>query len=127
MSSTPSGPGCETSSSIVVSHLHDLVLELGEEKVDNLVLLDGKRVEVDLLHALYLASLDQTAELGNWLPFLLVALCTTTSWSSASTSTATVTTAVTTGSETTARTCAGCTSSTTISHVQFCVMCRELR
>ena len=29
--------------------LHDLVLELGEEEVDNLVLLDGQRVEVAAL------------------------------------------------------------------------------
>jgi hypothetical protein len=70
--------------------LHDLVLELGQEEVDDLVLLDGERVEVavccqskiptsspppvnvHLLHALDLASLYETAELGNGLPFLLL-------------------------------------------------------
>ena len=45
--------------------LHDLILELGEEVVDDLVLLDGEREEVDLLHGLDLAILDETAELGD--------------------------------------------------------------
>ena len=70
--------------------LHDLILELGEEEVDNLVLLDGERVEVavkllvaascdlgescdvHLLHALDLAGLYETTELGDGLPFLLL-------------------------------------------------------
>lgn len=71
--------------------LHDLVLELGKEEVDDLVLLDGERVEVaaqkklvaavcallgdfdvHLLHALDLAGLYETAELGDGLPFLLL-------------------------------------------------------
>ena len=30
--------------------LHDLILELGQEEVDDLVLLDGQREQVDLLH-----------------------------------------------------------------------------
>ena len=37
--------------------LHHLVLELGQELVHNLVLLDGQRVQVDLLHAVDLAGL----------------------------------------------------------------------
>lgn len=45
--------------------LHNFVLELGEEVVDDLVLLDGEREEVDLLHGLDLAILDETAELGD--------------------------------------------------------------
>lgn len=45
--------------------LHDLVLELGEEEVDDLELLDGEREEVDLLHGLDLAILHETAELGD--------------------------------------------------------------
>lgn len=49
--------------------LHDLILELRQEEVDNLVLLDGQRVQVDLLHAGDLAGLDETAELGDGLPF----------------------------------------------------------
>jgi len=28
------------------SHLHNLILELGKEEIDDLVLLDGERVEV---------------------------------------------------------------------------------
>ena len=47
---------------------HDLVLEGGEEHVDDLVLLDGEGEEVDLLHRLDLAVFDQAAELGDWDP-----------------------------------------------------------
>lgn len=43
--------------------LHDLVLEFGEEVVHDLVLLDGKREEVDFLHGLDLAVLYETTEL----------------------------------------------------------------
>ena len=39
--------------------LHDLVLELGEEQVDDLVLFDGEREEVDLLDGLDLAIADE--------------------------------------------------------------------
>lgn len=42
---------------MVEAYLHNLILELGQEEVDNLVLLDGQRVQVDLFHALDLASL----------------------------------------------------------------------
>ena len=45
--------------------LHDLVLELGEEQVDDLVLLDGKREEVDLLDRPDLAVLHETSDRGN--------------------------------------------------------------
>lgn len=69
-------------------HLHDLVLELWQEEVDDLVLLDWQGVEVDLLHALDLAGLHETTELGDWLPLLLVALRTTTARTSTTTSTA---------------------------------------
>ena len=37
--------------------LHHFILELGQEGVDDLVLLDGQREEVDLLHGLDLAIL----------------------------------------------------------------------
>lgn len=67
------------------SHLHHFILELGQEPIDNLVLLDGQRVQVDLFHALDLASLDETAQLGDRLPFLLLRLWTTTARSSSST------------------------------------------
>lgn len=88
--------------------LHDLILELGQEVVDDLVLLDGQRVQVDLLHAVDLASLYQTAELGHGLPFLLLGLAATTA-TAATTSTSTVTAA---RSETTAAR----SSAATISH-----------
>ena len=45
--------------------LHDLILELGEEEVDDLVFLDGEREEVDFFHRLDLAILHETAELGD--------------------------------------------------------------
>lgn len=54
--------------------LHDLILELGQEEVDNLVLLDGEREEVDLLHGLDLAILYETAELGDWDPICYMRL-----------------------------------------------------
>ena len=46
-------------------NLHDLVLELRQEEVDDLELLDGEGEEVDLLHRLDLAILHKTAELGD--------------------------------------------------------------
>merc|ERR1712227_855924 len=72
--------------------LHDLVLEGGEEEVDDLVLLDGERVEVDLLHGLDLAGLDETTELGDRLPLLLLVLGTTATTAATTATTATVTT-----------------------------------
>jgi hypothetical protein len=48
--------------------LHNLILELRKEVVNNLVFLDGKREEVDLLNGLDLSILDETTELGNGNP-----------------------------------------------------------
>ena len=39
--------------------LHDLVFQSGKEHIDDLVLFDRKGVQVDLFHALDLASLDK--------------------------------------------------------------------
>lgn len=75
----------------IVAYLHNLILQLGQEKVDNLVLLDGQRVQIDLLHAGDLAGLDETTELGDGLPFLLLLCAATTA--TATTATAAVTTA----------------------------------
>jgi hypothetical protein len=41
-------------------NLHDLILKVGEEEVNNLVLLDGHGEEEDLLELLDLSSLDET-------------------------------------------------------------------
>lgn len=69
--------------------LHNLVLELGEEEVDDLVLLDGEREEVDLLDRLDLAVLDESADGGNGNPLLLLAVtATTTTGATAASSTA---------------------------------------
>lgn len=90
--------------------LHDLILELGQEEVDDLVLLDGEGVQVDLLHALDLSSLYETAELGDGLPLLLAVLGTTATATSSAATTASITTSVTAGGETTS------SSTTTVSH-----------
>lgn len=90
------------------TRLHDLVLELGQEEVDDLVLLDGQRVQVDLLHALDLASLYQTAELGDGLPLLLLALAAATSTAATTTTTTVATTTI--AESTTGR------GATTVSH-----------
>lgn len=58
--------------SSVTTNLHNLVLQFGQKEVHNLVLLDGQGVQVDLLHAGDLSGLDETAELGDRLPFLLL-------------------------------------------------------
>lgn len=84
-------------------YLHNLILELGKEEVDNLVLLDGQRVEVDLLHGGDLAGLDETAELGDGLPLLLLLLGATTA-ATATTATSTLTTTVAARTETTTST-----------------------
>lgn len=99
------------------SHLHNLILELWKEEVDNLVLLDWQAVEVDLLHALDLAGLDETTELGDWLPLLLLVLSTTTSWSPAATATATVSATVTTRAKSTTR-----WGACTVRHVDYRVV-----
>jgi hypothetical protein len=59
--------GTLTSTSLLLDggNLHNLILELGKEVVNNLVFLDGKREEVDLLNSLDLSVLDETTELGN--------------------------------------------------------------
>lgn len=69
--------------------LHDLIFELGEEEIDDLVLLDGKREEVDLLHGLDLAVLHETAELGDGDPLLLLVPATTTAGTATAPSTVT--------------------------------------
>lgn len=65
---------------------HDLVLESGKELVDDLVLLDGEREEVDLLHGLDLSVVHETSKLGNWLPRLVLVLLGSTTTPSSSTS-----------------------------------------
>lgn len=91
--------------------LHDLVGELGEEEIDDLVLLDGEGEEVDLLDRLDLAVLDEAADGGDGDPLRLLV----TSAAARSTTSTTTTTAVT--SETTTST------GSSVSH--FCLMCRR--
>merc|ERR1740123_2426058 len=56
--------------------LHHLVLQVArlEEGIDDLVLLDGERMEVDILDRANLAVLDQSAQLGDRNPLLLLSL-----------------------------------------------------
>lgn len=98
-----------------LSYLHNLILQLGEEEVHNLELLDGQRVQVDLLHAGDLAGLDETAELGDGLPLLLLLLSTTTA--TATTTTATVTTTTTVTTTVAARTETTTSTGSSVSHV----------
>lgn len=86
------------SSNSILSYLHNLILQLGQEEVHDLELLDGQRVQVYLLHAGDLAGLHETTELGDGLPLLLLLLSTTAATATATTTA--VTTAVTAGTET---------------------------
>lgn len=51
--------------------LHALVLELWQKEVDNLVLLDGQREEIDLLDRTDVSVGNETAQLGDGHPLLL--------------------------------------------------------
>ena len=44
-------------------------LQLRQEEVDNLILFDGERMQVNLFHTPDLACLYESSELGDWLPF----------------------------------------------------------
>ena len=92
--------------------LENLILESGSnEHVDDLVLFDGQRVQVDLLKRLDLAILDEPSQLSHGDPVLLLlaAASTTTSTApAASTSTTTSTATVTkTSSESSSITASG--------------------
>ena len=77
--------------------LHDLILEGRANKVvHNLVLLDGKREQEDLLDGSDLALLHEAAELGHGDPLLLLALVAS---SAATSATATAAFAVTTAAK----------------------------
>lgn len=83
------------------------------ESVDNLRLLDWQREQVDLLQLVDLLVLDQSAELGDWIPALGLLLATTAAtWRTTATTTATTTTA--TSSATAATTATSLTSETTL-------------
>ena len=93
-------------------NLENLILESGSnEHVDDLVLFDGQRVQVDLLERLDLAILDEPSQLSHGDPVLLLlaAASTTTSTAPAtSTSTTTSTATVTkTSSESSSITASG--------------------
>lgn len=79
--------------------LEDLVLESAEEVVDDLVLLDRERVQVDLFEFVHLSGLDKATQLGGWHPGLffiaLVATLATPAATRTSTSTASTTKATT--------------------------------
>lgn len=66
------------------SDLHNLVLQLWEQLVNDLVFLDWQRVQVDLLNGGDLTGLDQSTELGDWSPSLLLISSSSSSWTSSS-------------------------------------------
>lgn len=106
-------------------YLHYLILQLGKEEVHDLVLLDRQRVQVDLLHTLYLPCLHETTQLGHRLPFLLLALVPsatrpTTSAAPTSTLSASLSTART---EATAGSTCCCSTSWCVCH--FCCVCKR--
>merc|ERR1712066_1227220 len=88
-------PGALTGSGLLLDghDLENLVLEgWAQEQVNDLVLLNGQREEVDLLQRLDLAVLHQTSQLGHGNPFLLL-LAPATSTTTVSTAPASVATA----------------------------------
>lgn len=44
-------------------------LQFRKEEVDNLILFDGKRMKIDLLHIPDFPCLYESSELSDWLPF----------------------------------------------------------
>jgi hypothetical protein len=82
--------------------LEHLVLEASDELIDDLVLLDGERVEVDLLELGHLAGLDETAELGSGHPVLLLLALLATGTTTAAATTALTATSTTSFTATTA-------------------------
>lgn len=68
--------------------LHNLILQGREELVNNLELLNRKRVEVDLLNRLDLAGLHKTAKLGDGRPALLLLAAAATTGATATGATA---------------------------------------
>ena len=100
------------------THLHNLILKSGQEEINNLELLDGQRVQVNLLHALDLAGLDETTELGDGLPLLLLVLGSATTATTATATTSTVTAAVTS----TLSAARGETTSASCSTISHCLL-----
>lgn len=97
-------------------YLHNLILQLGQKPIHNLILLDRQAMQINLLHTLNLAGLDQSAQFSHWLPFLLFVLVGTSSRSSAAAApSSTVSASVTSGAETTAASSC-CSSSRSVSH-----------
>ncbi|RKP12624.1 hypothetical protein BJ684DRAFT_16907, partial [Piptocephalis cylindrospora] len=80
----------------------------GEEVVNDLVLLDGKGEEVDLLDGANLALANETAELGNGNPFLVVVLTSAASTATTATAATTVSTASTSETAASAATIGRC-------------------
>ena len=67
-----------TSTSLLLNghDFHNHVFEARAELIDDLVLLDWEGMEVDLLQRLNLVEFDETSELRDWDPFLLLLLAT---------------------------------------------------
>jgi hypothetical protein len=93
--------------------LQNLVFQSGaQEKVDDFELLDRQRVQINFFQPFDLSFLDQTTELGDGDPFLLV-LATATGSTASTSTTASTTTAATTATAFSAATTAFATTATT--------------
>ena len=79
-------------------NLHHLILQLGEEEIDDLVFLDGEGEEVDFFHRFDFSIFDETSEFGDWLPFFFFVSAASTAGSTASTTLSTTATAESTTS-----------------------------
>ena len=117
--SYPQAPGYAIHQYVLLSYLHNLILQLGQKPIHNLILLDRQAVQINLLHALNLARLDQSAQLRHWLPFLLFILVGAASRSSAAAApSSTVSASVAAGAESAATggCCCCCSSSGGVGH-----------
>ena len=102
--------GALTSTGLLLDRhdLHDLILEgFTQELVNDLVLFDGEREEVDLLKRGDVVLLYKTSELGDGLPDFAFGLATSTATSASATVTATAATAATVTTVTTSKSSTG--------------------
>lgn len=99
----------------VSSYLHNLILKFRQEPIDDLVFLDGQRVQVDFLHALDLASFDEASQFRDGLPFFLLALLSAAAGSSTSAPSSSVAASIAPRAKSTT------SCSTSVGHSRLCV------
>merc|ERR1719422_1866311 len=115
--------GSLTSSGLLLDRhdLQNLILESrSNEAVNDLVLFDGKGVEVDLLQTLDLSILDQTSQFGDWDPVLLFLATSSTSTTTASAATASSTSPASISESSTETSSITTTGWSTVRHIYSC-------